>query len=195
MSSISLAPKLGGTPEELQALRASWGWLLALGVAMVVLGTIAIGYACTVSITLAATWLFGLLTMAAGIAQIVGAFSVGRWSGMMLHLLLGILYAVVGYMIFEQPLQSALELTLIIALFLMIGGIFRAVSALTHRFPGWGWVLLNGVVTALLGLLIYKQWPGSGLWFIGLYIGIDLLLNGWMWVALALALRKLPERA
>jgi uncharacterized membrane protein HdeD (DUF308 family) len=195
MSSISLAPKLGGTPEELDNLRSKWGWLLALGVAMVVMGTIAIGYSCTVSITLAATWLFGVLTMAAGIAQIVGAFSIGRWSGMLLHLMLGVLYAVVGFMIFDQPLESALQLTLIIALFLMIGGIFRALTALSHRFPGWGWVLLNGVVTAMLGLLIYKQWPGSGLWFIGLYIGIDLLLNGWMWVALALSLRKLPARA
>jgi uncharacterized membrane protein HdeD (DUF308 family) len=194
MSSISLAPKLGGTPEELDNLRSKWGWLLALGVAMVVMGTIAIGYSCTVSITLAATWLFGVLTMAAGIAQIVGAFSIGRWSGMLLHLMLGVLYAVVGFMIFDQPLESALQLTLIIALFLMIGGIFRALTALSHRFPGWGWVLLNGVVTAMLGLLIYKQWPGSGLWFIGLYIGIDLLLNGWMWVMLALSLRTMPAR-
>jgi uncharacterized membrane protein HdeD (DUF308 family) len=195
MSSVVMGPRIGGSPEELSQLRSAWGWLLAMGIGMVVMGTIAIGYACTVTLTVAATWLFGVLTMAAGIAQIVGAFSVGRWSGTLLHLLIGILYTVVGYMIFEQPLQSALELTLIIALFLMIGGIFRAVTALSHRFPGWGWVLLNGVVTALLGLLIYKQWPGSGLWFIGLYIGIDLLLNGWMWVALALSLRKLPARA
>ncbi|MFO0897733.1 MAG: HdeD family acid-resistance protein [Pirellulales bacterium] len=195
MSSVTLGPRFGGTQEELQNLRSSWGWFLALGIAMVVMGTIALGYACTVSLTLAATWLFGVVTMAAGIAQIVSAFSVGRWGGTLVHLLMGILYAVVGFMIFDQPAESALQLTLIIALFLMIGGIFRAVSALTHRFPGWGWVLLNGVVTALLGLLIYKQWPGSGLWFIGLYIGIDLLLNGWMWVALAFALRKLPARA
>lgn len=195
MSSVTLGPRFGGTQEELQNLRSAWGWFLALGIAMVVMGTIALGYACTVTLTLAATWLFGVVTMAAGIAQIVSAFSVGRWGGTLVHLLMGILYAVVGFMIFDQPAESALQLTLIIALFLMIGGIFRAVSALTHRFPGWGWVLLNGVVTALLGLLIYKQWPGSGLWFIGLYIGIDLLLNGWMWVALAFALRKLPARA
>jgi uncharacterized membrane protein HdeD (DUF308 family) len=190
-----MGPRIGGSPEELANLRSSWGWLLALGIGMIVMGTIALGYACTVTLTLAATWLFGVVTMAAGIAQIVGSFSIGRWSGTLLHLLVGILYAVVGFMIFDQPAESALQLTLIIALFLMIGGIFRAITALTHRFPGWGWVLLNGVVTALLGMLIYKQWPSSGLWFIGLYIGIDLLLNGWMWVALALAVRKLPARA
>lgn len=195
MSSISLAPKLGGTPEELDNLRSKWGWLLALGVAMVVLGTIAIGYTCTVTLTVAATWLFGVLTLAAGIAQIIGSFSVGRWSGMILHLLMGVLYAAVGMMIIDQPVQSAELLTRLIALFLMIGGVFRIVTALAHRFSGWGWVLLNGVVTGLLGLMIYKQLPESGLWFIGLYIGIDLLLNGWMWVMLALSLRTMPARA
>jgi uncharacterized membrane protein HdeD (DUF308 family) len=82
---------------------------------------------------------------------------------------------------------------LIISIFLMIGGVFRAITALTHRFAGWGWVLLNGVVTGLLGLLIYKQWPGSGLWFIGLYIGIDLIMSGWAWIMLSLGLRKLTS--
>ena len=133
--------------------------------------------------------------LAGGIAEIASSFSAGRWSGTLIHLLIGVLYVVVGLMIIEQPEDSAIQLTLIIAIFLMISGVFRVVSALSERFTGWGWVLLNGGVTLLLGLLIYKQWPFSGLWVIGMFIGIDLILNGWAWIMLSLGIRKLPAIA
>lgn len=81
-------------------------------------------------------------------------------------------------------------LTLMIALFLMVGGIFRMIFAISERFSGWGWVLLNGAVSLMLGLLIYKQWPASGFWVIGTFLGIDLILNGWGWIMLALDARK-----
>jgi uncharacterized membrane protein HdeD (DUF308 family) len=57
--------------------------------------------------------------------------------------------------------------------------------------PDWGWHALNGVITSVLGLLILGQWPVSGLWGIGLSVGIDLVFYGWAWVALALDLHKL----
>jgi uncharacterized membrane protein HdeD (DUF308 family) len=175
---------------ELESLRRYWGWYLALGIAMVVLGTIAISWACLATITVAATWLFGVLLLAGGIAEIIGAFSAGRWSGTLVHLLIGVLYAVVGFMILDQPGLSAILLTRFIAIFLMVGGIFRALSAVSHRYVGWGWMLLSGIVTFALGWMVYKQWPVSGLWFIGLYLGIDMILNGWTWIMLSLGLRR-----
>jgi uncharacterized membrane protein HdeD (DUF308 family) len=72
----------------------------------------------------------------------------------------------------------------------MFSGVFRIVFALSERFAGWPWVLLNGAVTLMLGFLIYKQWPASGLWVIGLFVGIELIFNGWAWVMLALGLRR-----
>jgi uncharacterized membrane protein HdeD (DUF308 family) len=174
----------------LETLREHWKWFLALGVAMVVLGTLAIGWACIATVTVAITWLFGFLMLGSGIATIVSAFSVGRWSGMLIHLLLGVLYTLVGFMIIDQPRDAAVQITLIIAVFLIVGGVIRIIFSLVERFPGWGWVLLNGAVTLLAGLLIYKGWPLSGLWVIGLFVGIDLILNGWTWIALSLAVRK-----
>ena len=73
----------------------------------------------------------------------------------------------------------------------MVGGIFRALSAVSHRYIGWGWMLFSGIVTLALGWMVYKQWPVSGLWFIGLYLGIDMILNGWTWIMLALGSRRL----
>ncbi|MGE3241069.1 MAG: HdeD family acid-resistance protein [Pirellulales bacterium] len=176
--------------QEIEAMRHQWRWFLALGIAMVVLGTIAIGNA--VLATLAATILFGFLLLAGGISQIVSAFWAGKWSGTLLHMLIGVLYVIVGFMVIDCPVTSAVQLTLIIAIFLLFSGIFRIIYALSERFTGWGWVLLNGAVSTLLGFLIYKQWPYSGPWVIGLFVGIDLIFNGWAWVMLSLGLRPTP---
>jgi uncharacterized membrane protein HdeD (DUF308 family) len=174
--------------HEMQMLSDKWCWFLALGIAMVVLGTIAIGDA--VVATEAATVLFGFLLLAGGISEIVSSFWAGRWSATLVHLLIGILYTVVGLIIVDTPAESAIQLTLIFAFFLIFGGIFRVVYALSERFTGWGWVLLNGAVSLLLGLLVYKQWPYSGMWIIGLFVGIELIFNGWAWIMLSLGLKK-----
>lgn len=191
MESPHLGSPLLSPTEELRSLPKRWPWFLALGVAMIALGTTVLTWSCITTVTVATTWLFGFLLLGAGIAEIINAFWVGRWSGMLLHLLIGVLYAVVGFMIIDQPVNSAVQITLIIAIFLMVSGIFRIVFAVIERFHGFGWVLLNGAVTLLLGLLIYKQWPSSSLWVIGLFVGIDLILNGFAWVMLAFGLRSL----
>ncbi len=195
MNTTSRATNVATVADELQALRGSWIWFLVLGVAMAVIGTFAISWACIATITVAATWLFGFLLIASGIAEIINSFYAGRWSGTLFHMLIGVLYTLVGLMIVDQPEGSAIQLTLIIAIFLIVSGMFRIVFAISERFTGWGWVLLNGAVTLFLGILIYKQWPASGLWVIGLFVGIDLIFNGLAWIMLALGLRRLPASA
>jgi len=183
----------GGLPElhELQSLKKEWHWLLALGIALVTLGTIAIATSFFVSVVTVV--MFGVLLLIAGIVQIVNSFWVGKWSGFLLHLAIGILYIVVGALIIDSPLASAMALTLMVAAFLVVGGLFRIVASLVLRFPNWGWPLLNGLVSLLLGILIYKQWPASGLWVIGLFVGIEMIFNGWAWVMLALDLRSITS--
>jgi uncharacterized membrane protein HdeD (DUF308 family) len=131
----------------------------------------------------------------AGVMEAVHAFWRKRWAGFFLDLLTGILYVVVGWMMVTNPKESALLLTLIIAMFLLFEGVFRIVVALSARYPHWGWVLLNGVISLVLGLMIWRQWPYSGLWVIGLFVGIEMLFNGWSLVMLSLASRRLPEEA
>ena len=181
---------IGALAEELQTLRNNRVWFLFLGIAMVVVGTIAIGWACLATVTVAATWLFGFLLLGGGIAEIVNSFWVGRWSGMLIHLSIGVLYTLVGFLIIDQPETAAVQMTLLLAIFLMVGGLLRIVFAVSERFTGSGWVMLNGAVTFILGLMIYKQWPASSLWVIGLFIGIDLIFNGVSWIMLSLGLRK-----
>jgi uncharacterized membrane protein HdeD (DUF308 family) len=192
MNVASPLPSADARAEELQSLGNYRPWFLVLGIAMVVLGSVAIGWACLATITVAATWLFGFLLLGSGIVEIINSFWVARWSGTLIHLLIGVLYTMVGFMIIDQPETAAVQLTLLIAIFLMVGGIFRIVFAVSERFVGWGWVLLNGGVTFMLGLLIYKQWPASSLWVIGLFVGLELIFNGWTWIMLWLGLRRAP---
>lgn len=174
----------------LEELRKRWGWFLSLGILLVVLGTIALGS--SVMMTLATMVFVGWLMIVGGVLQAVHAFTCKGWGGFFIDLLTGILYAVVGFIIVASPGATAITLTLLICMFLIFGGVFRIVVAVAVRFQNWVWLLLHGVVNLLLGIAIWQQWPLSGLWVIGLFVGIDMLFNGWSLVMLGLAARNLP---
>ncbi len=176
--------------HELAEMQQHWWWFLVLGIGWAILGTIAM--ACTPFISLVTVALFGIVMVIGGIAQVVSAFWAGKWSGFMLQILVGILYVIVGYILVDKPSEGAAGLTLLIAAFLMVGGLVRIVVSMSERFTGWGWALLNGSVSLLLGLLIYRQWPLSGLFVIGLFVGIEMVFNGWYWIMLAIGLKKAP---
>jgi uncharacterized membrane protein HdeD (DUF308 family) len=188
MSTNTALPTAAEIRHELHEVRDNWWAFLLLGLALVVIGSICIIQPFVASV--ASVVLLGFLLLAAGIAQIVSSFWAGKWSGMLLHLLVGVLYVIVGFMIIDAPMENTLLLTKILAIFLIVVGAFEIVSSLVQRFHGWGWVLLNGSVTLLLGLLINRQWPSSALWVIGLFVGIEMLFNGWAWIMLALGLRS-----
>jgi len=183
------AIQLTGSDE----LRRHWGWYLALGIVLIVLGTIAIGS--TFVMTIASVFFFGWLLIIGGVMEVIHAFWHKRWAGFFLDLLTGILYVVAGWMMVTNPAESALLLTLIIAMFLVFEGVFRIVAALAARYPHWGWVMFNGIISLILGIMIWRQWPYSGLWVIGLFVGIEMLLNGWSLVMLSLTGRRLPAEA
>jgi uncharacterized membrane protein HdeD (DUF308 family) len=82
-----------------------------------------------------------------------------------------------------------------LAVSFIVMGAFRTLAALMIRFPQWGWALLNGVITLLAGIVIYRQLPLDALWVIGLLVGLEMLFNGWTWIMLACAIRRLPEQA
>lgn len=179
--------------HELHHLRAHWWCFMLLGVLLVVAGTAAIVFpALTVTATFAATTLLAVLLMVSGVAIIVGSFWAGKWSGMLLQLLVGMLYLAAGFMMTENPVVSVEFITRFLALSFIVLGVFRIVAALLFHFPQWGWALLNGVVTMLAGIVIYRNLPSDALWVIGLLVGLEMLFNGWTWIMLAIALRNMP---
>jgi uncharacterized membrane protein HdeD (DUF308 family) len=179
--------------DSLNRLRDMWVFLTGMGIALILLGLFAVSYSAVA--TLASMLLFGMLLLLGAIFQIVTAFWGRSWRGFFLHLLTGILYLVVGVFMIEKPVEAEVGLTLLVAASLLVGGILRIILSVVERFDGWGWMLLNGIVSLLLGIAIWKQWPLSGLWVIGLFIGIEMLFSGLSWVMLGLGLRSSPKAA
>ena len=164
-----------------------WGWFLAFGIGLLVLGVVAVARAVTA--TVVSMVFFGwLLVLASGI-EIAQAVMVGRWAGFFFHLVAAILFGITGLLIVMRPVISAEIATLFMAMFFLIGGLFQLVGSLMVRVPGWGWQTADGIISLVLGALVLAQWPASGLWVIGLFVGLDLIFYGAAWIALALSLR------
>jgi|SRR6516225_3096166 uncharacterized membrane protein HdeD (DUF308 family) len=164
-----------------------WGWYLALGVLLILVGAYAI-YAEGLS-TLASVLALGIVLLIAGIAQIVSAFMARGAGHVILLLLVGFLDIFVGWALLQHPGVGALTITLLLGALFMFGGIFRFVSALWLQFPNYGWVAGAGVLSFILGLLLWIQWPTSAFWFIGFAVGLNFIFAGIAWSSLALRLK------
>lgn len=176
--------------EGLDLIRRNWGWYLALGGLLIVLGVVALVY--PLLATLATVVILGWLLIFSGVAEAVTAFQMRSWGGVILHLLGGVLEMAVGLLVLQAPVEAAAFITILFAAFLLVGGTFRLVFALTHRFSGAGLLVLSGAVSILLGLMVALGWPASTVWFIGVCVGVDLVMQGATWVSFALAARRLP---
>jgi uncharacterized membrane protein HdeD (DUF308 family) len=175
------------------ALRGNWFWFVLLGIALIVLGSVALGSVAIAS--LATALVIGMMILLGGIVETVGAFWCRGWSGFFLHLLSGVLSIVVGVLFLRAPINALLALTLLVACFLLVGGIFKIVAAISYRFGSWGWALASGIIDVILGVMIWQEWPASALWVMGLFLGINLVFRGIHWISLGLALRALPRPA
>jgi uncharacterized membrane protein HdeD (DUF308 family) len=129
----------------MEALSRNWGWLLALGILMIILGVIAM--AAPVVATIAVQIMLGWLLVISGIAEGIHAFMAKGWRGFLLELLSAVLYLGVGILLLVAPLQGALALTMVLAAFLLVEGIFKIITAFRVRdHRGWGWLLASGIV-------------------------------------------------
>jgi uncharacterized membrane protein HdeD (DUF308 family) len=165
-----------------------WGWYFALGVLLSVLGVVLSSYAYYA--TVASVMVFGAFLVFGGITLCILSFLTGKWSGFLLSLAIGVLSIITGVELTRAPVAGAAIMTLVIASYLFVSGIFRMISAASMRFPNWGWAEFSGIVSVILGALLWAGWPATGLWFIGFYLGIDLFIHGLSWCMFALSLRS-----
>jgi uncharacterized membrane protein HdeD (DUF308 family) len=164
-------------------------WFLAIGIALVILGMVAIAY--TVEMTIVSLMFLGWLLIIGGVFEVIHGFSRRLWSGFFINLLGGVLYAVAGGVMVANPALAAVSLTLLIAIILIVAGVFRLIVAFSTPLHHRGWLILNGAISILLGIMIWNSWPVSGLWVIGMFIGIDMIFDGWTEIMLALSVRRL----
>lgn len=178
-------------PVEIEAVKKSSGWFMAFGSLMIILGIASIST--SIFSTTFPILLFAILLIVMGITQLIQSTLVRRWRGLLVSLLLGILYIVTGFMFVAKPAAATESITFWIAAFCFTAGAFRMLSSLLLQFDQWKWVFFNGLVTFILGIIIFTDWPVSGLWIIGIFIGIDMILSGWSWLILALFSRRYVE--
>jgi uncharacterized membrane protein HdeD (DUF308 family) len=176
--------------HELHHVRSHWWWFLALGILLLVSGTLGLVFPLVASVV--AIQFLSILLLVVGVATLVGAFWTGRWGGFLVQILVGILYVAAGFVISDRPLLSILLVTYYVAVMFMAMGVFRIMAAMVIRFPQWGWTLLNGCVTLLVGLVIYRHLPMNAAWVIGLLVGLEMIFSGWAWIMLSLEIKKIP---
>lgn len=178
----------------IERLSHRWGWFVAFGVLIALLGALAI--ALVVSATIASVFLVGIFIIFAGTVEIFVGLGSRTWSRFFLWIAAGLLYIVAGAIAIAQPLFAAVVFTLVLGAGLMATGIVRLWLAwhLTAGHPK-GLVIFSALLTTLLGLVITLGWPGDSLFILGLLLGIDLIFYGAGWIGFGLMLRAHLHRA
>lgn len=172
-------------------IQSSWTTTLFTGIMMIILGVLAI--ALPVAATLTVKLLIAFLLIAGGIIQLIATFSKGC-SHRIFTFLSALLFGIVGILLLANPWEGLMAMTLVLSIFFIVEGIMKIITAFQIR-PGnqWGWMLFSGVITLLLGGIIWAGLPYNSLWVIGLIFGIDLLFGGLATIMIAFAIRDMTK--
>ena len=175
--------------HALKELGARWGWFVALGVVLLVLGFVGFMYVFTA--TLVSVIFIGALMLIGGIGQLVHAWRVKNLAGFLFWTASGLLYAGAGVLALVNPVAGASVLTLLLGATLIAVGALRLWMWFNNRGQrGWPWLAFSGLITLATGILVAALWPGNSMWLLGLLLSIDLLFQGWSALLLGLALRQ-----
>lgn len=170
-------------------LKRNWGWLLGLGILFLILGCVGLGM--VVGLTMVSMYFFGALLIISGVAHIIDVIKHHEWKGIIGQALIAVLYIAGGCIVMYDPFLASTLITGLLASVLIVIGVTRLIMAIALRdSKGWGWLFLAGVTALILGVLILMQWPVSGLWVIGMFIAIDMIVDGWTYIFIAFSLRK-----
>jgi len=165
------------------------GFLIFLGVLTVIFGVVAVGSPLITGVAVAV--FVGFLLLASGIARIVHALKSKQWGTGFWGTAIGVLGVLAGLLMIFRPLIGLVTMTMLLAIYFLVDGISEIIAAFKIKpDQGWGWVLFNGIIAVLLGLMIWRQWPVSGAWAIGLLVGIHILMTGWSMIILGSGARR-----
>jgi uncharacterized membrane protein HdeD (DUF308 family) len=174
-------------------VQKSVGWSIGLSILMILAGCLAIAVpqAAGIAVNLLVAWLL----VFSGAAHLVFAWHTRTAGGVVWELLLGILYIFVGTYLLFRPVAGLASLTLALAIYLFAKGVLELILSFRLRpMPGSGWLLFDGIVTLILGVMIWRTWPSSTEWVIGTLVGISMLFSGISRLMISLAARRLVAK-
>lgn len=168
------------------------GWFIGLGIALLVLGVLSILLPPLAS--LATTMVIGWLLVIGGVVQGYHALRNPRWASRGWAIASGIVYLIAGVLVIAFPVTGTAVLTLILASFFVASGILKIARALQHRrMPAWGLLLVDGLLSLVLGILIWVGWPSTAVWALGLLVGIELIFGGSSMLAIGVGAGQLAK--
>jgi uncharacterized membrane protein HdeD (DUF308 family) len=161
----------------LESVREHRGWFVALGIGFMILGAVAIFAPFVASVV--TTVVLGWLMVVGGLFQGFHAIQNRHWAGWGWGVAGAVLHVIAGVLLVRYPLTGTLTLTLVLAAFFAVNGLLKIIRAVQHRWvPRWGWLLFDGILSLVLGVLILSGWPSTAAWALGLLVGVDLLVSG-----------------
>ena len=180
--------------ELSRKMNKNWKLLLIIGALTLLLGIVGMGM--NVTMTIVSIVYIGFFIILGGILHLIDAFIVDGWKNKLFGALIAVTYLIAGSLMIRYPAASAAWFTLFIAVFFLFVGAFRIFIGfqLRKENKAWAWTVVSGVTAILLGILIYAQWPVSGLWVIGLFVSIELIMQGISTITVAMAVRSLQRR-
>lgn len=171
-------------PHMYNVPQIRWSWLMTLGIMMLILGSLAIIFPAVTSVSV--SLFLGILLLIGGVVRLIHMFRSRNWGDFVLRLIVGLLFLAAGVLLLARPAEGTLTLTLLLAIFFVAQGIASLIgSFVTRHQRGWGWLLLNGIVSLILGALIWAELPSSASWAIGLLLGVFLIFDGWAMIMLS----------
>ena len=164
--------------DTVQSIRQASGASIGWGALTLILGILAI--AAPLVSGIAVSTMIGILVLIAGVFQLIWAFGAPSLGKGVLTFLFGGISIVAGVMFVARPLLGLATITFLLVLYFVADGISDIISAFAVRpAAGWGFMVFGGIVSLLLGFLIWRQWPLSGAWAVGVLVGIRLIFSGW----------------
>ena len=178
-----LGPKTDTQETMARKLREHSGAGIFLGLWIILMGLFA--FLNPLLTGIAATLLFGWTLLFVAIFQVIYAIRTRKSRRFILTLSLGLLYGLAGLLLLANPLKSLLTLTLVLGISILLHGILQVILSFQLKpTSGWGWTLMSGILSIILGTIIWHRWPVNAQWLVGLLVGISLWANG-LWVILA----------
>ncbi len=167
-------------------------WFKGIGIAVLIMGILAVilPYVATLTINI----LVGIVLLITGILHLAHAIQVRKWRSITWEVLVAVLFLLIGILFLVYPAGGIVALTILLGIFFLVYAAFKIPLAMSWKpRPGWGWLLISGILSALLGLLVLIGLPGTATWAIGLILGIDLIFSGITLLALGSKMKGLAE--
>lgn len=174
-------------------IRKSLGWSIAISVLMIVAGIFAmiIPPAAGIAVTVFVGWVL----VFSGVLHFVYAWQSRETRAALWEVLMGILYVFIGGYLLWNPIIGLASLTFALAIYLLAEAMLEFVLAYRLRpAPGSGWLAVDGVITLILAILIWRTWPLNVPWVLGMLVGISMLFSGVARLMLSLAAKHLVEK-